>query len=387
MSRLLAIIFVLIILGISSCQLRTEIPSIITIAPSVTGRPIPTRPLVFASDTPQPTNTLTPSPTSIPTATPTSYPLWVFSSRGTTLWVKLHNRGYWVMDYPSRAWMIIPGPPYDCPEPLINSRQVICNADDHQVLLYDLFSHQTDFLGIRAHFWSYRDGIIYYLPEGNGKTNTIYAFDLRLRISAPVFTDIDTAGWDSPPHPSIGAKYFVVHKGDWRLYRLLMTGETELLSPPGLVILYSFTLSPVDQKIAYAGTYIKTEVIGDVPPTDGFITDLDSRQTTHLTTSIKIEKYLTSDGWPEWSPDGKQIVAFYDNWLCIVNITTSHEECILARDDRESSGISTSAWSPDGKWIAYIIDIGSWLNVLTVETMEKVGIKVNGGYIRDIFWR
>lgn len=349
-------------------QERTPTPIPINNKPSPTG---PDMPL--------------PSPTSFAAENLPVMPQWLSSSQGNTLWVRLHNGNYWVMDYPSKEELTISSPPYYCPKQPYNASWVICEDDNRRLLLYDLITHQEEFIGISADFWIFWEGSIYYLPYKNGSTNEVYAYNLGSRTKKLIFSGIDTKEWDGPPFPSTGAKYFIVHKTDDHLYKLDDEGKAILLSPHNVEIFWGFALSPIDQKIAYAGTYIKPDV-GVGPPTDAFLTDLETGLTHHFLSAIKIEKFLESDGWPVWSPDGGQLAVFYDNWLCLVNTITSQEECIKAREDSESSGISTSAWSQNGKFIAYIVD-GDKLAVLNLEDMTITELKVENGYIQNIYWR
>ncbi|MXY99188.1 hypothetical protein F4Y93_00560 [Candidatus Poribacteria bacterium] len=83
---------------------------------------------------------------------------------------------------------------------------------------------------------------------------------------------------------------------------------------------------------------------------------------------------------PDWSPDGKQIVYASGGFIYIAD-----------RDGENIQKVTqgkTSAWSPNGNWIAFISDpppVQIWLLDLRTRDLEMI-YQIGGGRLEDVSW-
>jgi TolB protein len=146
--------------------------------------------------------------------------------------------------------------------------------------------------------------------------------------------------------------------------------------------------SPDGRRIAFVS--LRDTVAGKwgLGPSSIYIMDFDPSTGTRTGEAIRLTDKKTSDGWPTWSPDGKQIAFESDrsgNWeIWVVNLDGSGLTNLTNHPARDQY----PAWSPDGTKIAFTSkrsgDYDVWL--MNADGSNPVNLTNTPGRDRYAMW-
>ncbi|MBW4623061.1 MAG: PD40 domain-containing protein [Cyanosarcina radialis HA8281-LM2] len=140
--------------------------------------------------------------------------------------------------------------------------------------------------------------------------------------------------------------FAALHGENWDIYRVNVdgTGLTQLTNSPELDRYPDW--SPDGQQIVFVS-------YRDRPPQDCcgdiYVMQADGSKVTRLTQ----DAYFPS--FPKWSPDGKQIVFVANDEIYVINSDGSKRTKLVGNKDKNGQLVinSSPVWSPDGKKIAF----------------------------------
>lgn len=205
---------------------------------------------------------------------------------------------------------------------------------------------------------AYKTRELEWLPDGNRiiysandvEANGVFIYDLKQHISLPLLTN--TAGAEDPSWSPDGRKIAYVKYSDGRkssqVYTANVDGSNEKQLTAGQYYNWTPRWSPDGQKLVFETTR------NDNPTThrpggyrDVYVMDSDGQNQINLTTN-------TFGHHPAWSPDGK-FIAYMAHGIMVMKADGSEKHNVSQGKTRDSEPV----WSPDGQWIAFTRTAGN----------------------------
>ena len=152
--------------------------------------------------------------------------------------------------------------------------------------------------------------------------------------------------------------------------RLIGHDGVSLLNTPTSLMPDSLSWSPEGRRIAYGGTDDQLRVM-----------DLAENSTEVVFSDLPLPLHLA------WSPTSEEMALLTQETLYRLDWQTGTVEPWLSLDgERFASGL---AWSPDGRWLAYLLSDseGQWLHLLDTRTDEVTATGNVTTGMTEIQWR
>ena len=206
----------------------------------------------------------------------------------------------------------------------------------------------------------------------------LYSYDLSTNSIITYTNFLQTGILSFEPVLSFDRKTFALPY-DRQVYIIGTNPQSHYsISPQNVRPTWLLSWSPVEPKLVLGGTDIDTEI--------GFCTnylyiyDRDQNSTNLLSKSSKNECFDDPGIFPKviWSPDGKKIAAMGYDQLCIIDITNNDKKCTKVID-RSKELIGRYVWSPQGKYIAFIVGTKNDLEIRFFDVNKRRTVDVLGG--------
>lgn len=251
----------------------------------------------------------------------------------------------------------------------------ICRRKDGLVSL-NLATGEQKQLPIPSTSWKFTPDqeIIYFSKNDNSNIYTMLAYNLK---NAMLFRlmEVNMEEWVVLPSLSSQGKYLAGAHDDTgiendKIFLIDYRNGSFIEVPAAAKATWNLAWSPIGQILAYGLTDIETEI--------GFCTNylgIYNAETGESRILTKAPPGICYDDFDAhfssiWSPDASQVALILQTSLCLIQIETGAEECYKLVGEEEQIG--KAAWSPNSRFIAYIVEDEHKKNLGVFSLADKI---------------